>query len=166
MKLFDLTGKVAIAAVCFAFGALMLALMKPSTTKTPKSFLKLRKEYSLFYTLAVLYGARKQIFITFAPWVIVTIFNKPTQTIATLVTIGGICGILFQPLLGKAIDRLGERFVLTAEAVILVFVCLAYGFSRSIFSENIAFMITCVCYLLDQILMSVSMASSQPPPRQ
>lgn len=95
-----------------------------------------------------------------APWVIVTIFNKPTQTLATLYTIGGIIGILFQPLLGKTIDKLGERFVLTTEAVALVFVCLGYGFSRSIFPENTAFLITCVCYLLDQMLFSVSMARS------
>jgi len=92
--------------------------------------------------------------------VIVTIFHKPTQTLATLYTIGGIIGILFQPLLGKTIDKFGERFVLTTEAFVLIFVCLGYGFSRSIFPENTAFLITCVCYLLDQMLFSVSMARS------
>jgi MFS family permease len=121
---------------------------------------KLRKEYSLYYALSVLSGARKQIFMTFAPWVIVTIFNKPTQTIATLVLIGGVVGILFQPLLGKLIDKVGERAVLMSEAVLLVPVCLAYGFSGSVFSENTAFLITCVCYLIDQMLMSVGMARS------
>jgi MFS family permease len=74
--------------------------------------------------------------------------------------IGGIAGILFQPLLGKAIDRLGEKVVLTAEAVIFVFVCLGYGFSKTFFSENTAFLITCGCFLVDQVLMSVSMARS------
>ncbi len=151
-----------IAALCFAAGMVMMALMKPSKVEKTdtKSFLKLRKEYSLFYVLAVLYGSRKQIFITFAPWVIVTIYGKPTQTLATLIVVGGVIGILFQPLLGKAIDKLGEKVVLAAEAVTLVFVCLCYGFSRSVFSENTAFIITCVCYLIDQVLMSVSMARS------
>lgn len=151
-----------IAALCFAAGMVMMALMKPSKVEkiSTKTFLKLRKEYTLFYVLAVLYGSRKQIFITFAPWVIVTVYGKPTQTLATLIVIGGVIGILFQPLLGKAIDKLGEKVVLAAEAVTLVIVCLCYGFSKSIFSENTAFIITCVCYLIDQVLMSVSMARS------
>lgn len=149
-----------IAALVFVLAAVLMFLMKPEKSAPPKTFLKLRKEYTLVYALAVLYGSRKQIFITFAPWVIVTVFHKPTQTIATLITIGGVIGILFQPILGKAIDRLGERVILSAEAVLLVFVCFGYGFSRSIFSEEVAFLITCVCFLLDQVLMSVSMARS------
>lgn len=149
-----------IAALIFIIAAVLMFLMKPEKSAPPKTFLKLRKEYTLVYALAVLYGSRKQIFITFAPWVIVTIFHKPTQTIATLITIGGVIGILFQPILGKAIDRFGERVILSAEAVLLVFVCFGYGFSRSMFAENTAFIITCVCFLLDQVLMSVSMARS------
>jgi MFS family permease len=149
-----------IAAVVFLAAAVLMFMMQPKRSAAPRTFLKLRKEYSLYYALSVLSGARKQIFITFAPWVIVTIFNKPTQTLATLYTIGGIIGILFQPLLGKTIDKFGERFVLTTEAVALVFVCVGYGFSRSVFSENTAFLITCVCYLLDQMLFSVGMARS------
>ena len=149
-----------LAAVVFIAAAVMMFLMKPEKSAPPRAFLKLRREYSVFYSLAVLSGMRKQIFITFAPWVIVTIFNKPTQTIATLMTIGGVIGILFQPLLGKAIDRFGERIILTSEAVMLIFVCLGYGFSRSVLPENTAFIVVCVCYLLDQMLFSVSMARS------
>jgi predicted MFS family arabinose efflux permease len=151
-----------IAASCFIIGMILMALMKPSKVEKVdrKSFLTLRKEYTLFYVLAVLYGSRKQIFITFAPWVIVTIFGKPTQTLATLIVIGGIIGILFQPILGKAIDKLGEKAVLASEAVLLIIVCLGYAFGKTIFSENTAFLIACVCYLLDQVLMSVSMARS------
>ncbi|MBA4375418.1 MAG: MFS transporter [Anaerolinea sp.] len=150
----------AIAALCFAVTGVLLAVMKPSRTPAPKTYLKLRKEYKLFYVLASLFGSRKQIFITFAPWVIVTIFNKPAQTIATLIVIGGVIGILFQPILGKAIDHLGEKVVLAAEAVLFVFVCFGYGFSRPFFSERTAFLITCACFLVDQALMSVSMARS------
>jgi predicted MFS family arabinose efflux permease len=75
-------------------------------------------------------------------------------------TIGGIIGILFQPFLGRMVDRLGERTVLAGEAVLLVFVCLGYGFSRFVFPAQAAFWITCACYLLDQMLMSVGMARS------
>ena len=134
--------------------------MKPEEASKPKVFLRLHKEYRLYYLLAVLYGSRKQLFITFAPWVLVTVFHQPTQTMATLFTIGGIIGILFQPLLGWTIDHFGERVVLASEAVLLVVVCFGYGFARSLFPEGTAFLITCGFYLMDQILMSVSMARS------
>jgi predicted MFS family arabinose efflux permease len=88
----------------------------------------------------------------------VTIFKQPTQTIATLLTIGGVIGILFQPLLGWTIDKRGERFVLSAEAVILVVVCIGYGFAKFMFSAGVAFYVVCLCFLVDQMIFSVSMA--------
>jgi len=149
-----------LTAVGLGLAALLMFLMKPDTTQKPKIFLKLHKEYNLYYILNMLSGSRKQIFITFAPWVIVSIFKQPTQTIATLLTIGGVIGILFQPLLGKAIDRFGERLIMQIEAVVLVVVCLGYGFSKFFFPDSTAFLFICGFYLLDQMLMSVNMARS------
>ncbi len=146
------------AGLCLA--ALFMFLMKPDAPQKPATFLKLHKDYRLFYILNIVAGSRKQVFITFAPWVIVTIFKQPTQTIATLMTVGGGLGILFQPVLGQAIDRFGERLVLQIEAVLLVVVCLGYGFSWFIFPENTAFLFICGFYLVDQMLMSVGMARS------
>ena len=149
-----------IAGVILVVAAALLLTLKTRLVEPQKTFMKLRKEYSLYYILAVLFGSRKQLFITFAPWVIVTIFHQPTQTIATLMVIGGVIGIVFQPFLGRSIDKFGERAILMTEALIFVVVCLGYGFSGSLFSVNTAFIITCVCYLIDQVLMSVSMARS------
>lgn len=149
-----------LAAVGLTIAAFLLFAMQTQANRVPGLFLKLRREYSIYYLLAVLFGSRKQIFITFAPWVLITIFNQPTSTIATLMTIGGIIGIFFQPLLGWATDRMGERFILAGEAVMLIFVCFGYGFSRFLFPENTAFIIACVCYLLDQMLFSVGIARS------
>jgi predicted MFS family arabinose efflux permease len=149
-----------IAALAFAIAAVLMFAMKPEKTQPPAMYLKLRREYWLFYLLAVFYGSRKQLFMTFGPWVLVTIFYQPTQTIATLLTIGGVIGVLFQPFLGRAIDRLGERIVLVSEAVLLVFVCFGYGFAKFLFPEGVAFLIICVCFLLDQMSMSFGMARS------
>lgn len=149
-----------LTAVGLGVAAVLMFLMKPDAVQRPKTFLKLHKEYRLFYVLNILSGSRKQIFITFAPWVIVTIFKQPTQTIATLMTLGGVIGILFQPLLGRSIDRFGERLIMQIEAVMLVVVCLGYGFSKFLFPEKTAFLLICAFYLLDQMLMSVGMARS------
>jgi Arabinose efflux permease len=148
------------AAIAFGLAAGFMFAMKRDKTHMPAMYLNLRREYRLYYLLAVLYGSRKQIFITFAPWVLVTVFHQPTQTIATLFTIGGVIGVVFQPFLGRAIDKLGERFVLLSEALLLIFVCFGYGFSRFLVAEKVAFLITCGCFLVDQMLMSVNMARS------
>jgi predicted MFS family arabinose efflux permease len=149
-----------IIAVALGFAAVLMLGMERSTPKPASLFLKLYPEYRLYYLLALLFGSRKQLFITFAPWVLVTIFKQPTQLLATLMTIGGVIGILFQPLLGRMIDRLGERAVLASEAVLLVFVCFGYGFARDLLPEATAFLVVCACFLLDQMLLSVSMARS------
>ncbi|HBC86164.1 MAG TPA: MFS transporter [Lentisphaeria bacterium] len=141
-----------VAAVCFMS-------MTPMPAHKAHLHLKLHKEYKLFYWLSVLYGTRKQIFITFAPWVLVTVYGKPTEVIAYFFTIGGIAGIFIQPLLGWMIDHMGERFVLSFEGVSLVFICLGYGFAKSIFPEgNTAYYIAATCFVLDMILISASMA--------
>ena len=149
-----------LAAIGLAAGAILMFSMQRQPPPAAGIYLKLHKEYNLYYLMAILSGSRKQLFITFAPWVLVTIFKQPTQLLATLMTIGGVIGILFQPLLGWMIDQWGERVVLASEAVLLVFVCLGYGFSYFAFPEGTAFLVVCACFLLDQILMSVGMARS------
>jgi predicted MFS family arabinose efflux permease len=149
-----------LTALGLGIAAVLMFSMQKADKKPPSLYLKVRKEYRLFYFLAVLYGSRKQLFITFAPWVLITIYNQPTQTIAKLMAIGGIIGILFQPFLGWAVDHLGERFILASEAVLLIVVCFGYGFAKDLFPLNTAFLIACVCYLLDQMLMSVGIARS------
>jgi predicted MFS family arabinose efflux permease len=149
-----------LAAVMFLIAAYLMFSMKRQVAQPPKTYLKLHREYRLYYFLAVLYGSRKQIFITFAPWVLVNILNQPTQILAQLFFIGGVIGIVFQPLLGWTIDHMGERFVLASEAILLIFVCAGYGFAKFLFPAGTAFLIICGCFLLDQMLMSVSMARS------
>ena len=149
-----------LVAVGLGIAAVLMFAMKKEENLGSRPFLRLRREYKLFYLLNVLSGSRKQIFITFAPWVIVTVFKQPTQTLATLMTLGGIIGIVFQPFLGHMIDKLGERIVLASEAVMLVGVCLGYGFSKFLLPANTAFIAVCIFYLLDQMLFSVGMARS------
>ncbi len=147
-----------IAAGFFLLASMFLFSMHPGSAHPPAVHLKFRKEYRLYYWLAILFGTRKQIFLTFAPWVLVTVFDQPTAMLATLLTISGISGILFQPVLGRAIDALGEKTVLALEAFLLIFVCLGYGFSKDTFPMHTAFIIACVCFVADQLLMSVNMA--------
>lgn len=147
-------------AVALAIAAVLMFNMKPNQVQPARTHLTLHKEYRYYYMLAVLHGSRKQLFMTFAPWVLVTIFKQPTQLLATLLTMGGVIGILFQPFLGWTIDKFGEKVVMAIEAVLLVVVCIGYGFARSFLPEGTAFLVVCACFLLDNMLMSVGMARS------
>ncbi len=149
-----------LTTLALAVAAILLFSMTPETTPRPRQYLQLHREYRLYYLLAILAGSRKQLFVTFAPWVLVTIFGQPTQILATLLTVGGIIGILFQPILGWSIDRFGERLVLMAEAFILIFICLGYGFARDLLPEDTALLVISVCYVADQMIFSVGMARS------
>ena len=147
-----------LGALMYLGAAFVYRMMHPGPNHSAKLRLQLRKPYALYYILSILFGSRKQIFLTFAPWVLVSIYHKPTSVIASLMTIGGVLGIFIQPILGKAIDHLGEKTILISEAIILFFVCLCYGYAGKWFSVDIAFLVSSACYILDQMLMSVNMA--------
>ena len=139
------------AAVCFLFIRLPDAHLK-------RPRFVMRRKYWLYYVLALLFGARKQVFITFAPWVLVRIFNQGPAIFAKLWIISAVLGALLQPLLGKAIDRYGERLVLVFDSVCVIAVCLGYGLSHMIGTIHIALAVLCACYVFDHLLFGVNMA--------
>jgi MFS family permease len=151
-----------IGAIAYMASAVLIFKMTPykSESKIKKLFVK--KEYSLFYYLSILNGARKQIFITFGPWVLIKIFNQGVSTFALLGFLTAGVGIFFKPYVGYLIDSMGERFVLTAEALLLILVCTGYAFAKSIpgtgLLTNTALYITCACFVVDQLLTAATMA--------
>ena len=65
---FNFKSSFAIASVGFFIASIFIFMMRPDKPQPAISKFKLKKEYGLFYWLSILYGTRKQIFITFAPW--------------------------------------------------------------------------------------------------
>ncbi len=147
-----------VASLTFLIGALVLFRLTPDAPQKAQVYWNFPKEYRRFYALTILYGSRKQIFLTFAPWVLVSVLGQPVTVIAILLTTGGVLGIVFQPLLGKAIDAWGEKTVLALEAFLLIFVCAAYALGPLLLSPFWALVVASTCFLVDQILMSVGMA--------
>ena len=147
-----------IGAMAFLLAAVPLFFMRPvNTVKKSRRFI-FRKEYRLYYWLSVLYGARKQIFITFGPWVLVDVFHQPVTTMTILFFIVSIAGIFVKPWIGHMIDHLGEKYVLMSEAIGCFVVCLGYAFADDLFSAHMALMVICICYIFDQVMNAVSMA--------
>ncbi|MDD3879188.1 MAG: MFS transporter [Syntrophomonas sp.] len=149
-----------IAGIFALIAALFLYLLDPKPIKRPPHYLLFKKKYNLYYLLSILFGARKQVFMTFAPWVLIKVFNTQVQTFALLGLVGTVISLGFRPLLGRAIDAWGERLVIFLESSILVVICILYGFSLYWFSTRIALAIIMLCYIIDQLLFSVTMARS------
>ena len=149
----------AVGGVCAACGALVFLWMRPREhAPNGRSRFVLKRKYTLFYVLNLLFGARKQVFITFGPWVLIKVFGEPAPTIAKLWIVSSVIGIFFQPQLGRLIDRFGERAILTADAAALVGVCLGYGFARHLPLGAGALYLVYGCFVLDHLLFSVGMA--------
>lgn len=148
-----------LAAVCLI---LMRAAPRPKkvTTKGCATRFVVKRRYVLFYALSVLFGARKQVFITFAPWAIVKVFHQPASTIAMLWIVSSALGIAFKPLLGRLVDSWGERKILIAEAASLILVCLGYASTGGSTSTGVSLGLCLVyaCFVADQLLMAVGIA--------
>jgi len=152
-------GAYTVGAIAFLASAILIFMMSPNKTKTTGKRFFLRKKYTLFYCLSILYGARKQIFVTFGPWVLIKIFNQGVTTFAVLGFIVAGIGMFFKPFVGTLIDKKGERYVLAAEAILLIVVCMGYAVAGNLgLNVDTALIITAACYILDQLLTAAGMA--------
>ncbi len=119
-----------------------------------------RRKFTKYYMLEVFYGARKQVFFTFGPYVLVLFYGANAMVISALFALSAVCGFFASPLVGKIIDRLGYKVVMISDTLILVVVCFFYGFAHHIFPRNVAFVVCCLNYILDSVISLASMASN------
>jgi predicted MFS family arabinose efflux permease len=108
--------------------------------------------------LEAFFGARKQVFLTFAPYVLIIRYGARTELIAVLYGIWSLATIFIGPLFGKVLDRIGHRTIIILDAVILAILCLVYGFAHRVLPFDTAFVVVCVVFVLDAILFIVGMA--------
>lgn len=88
----------------------------------------IRKEYWMYYMLNFLSGARRQIFVVFAIFLLVDRYDYTVKDIAVLFILNNAINFFINPLIGRAINRFGERKTLTFEYIGLFFVFLGYAF--------------------------------------
>lgn len=131
-----------------------------SKTDESKRRFYFNKKYSKYYMLEVFYGARKQVFITFGPYVLILFYGANAATISLLFAISAVVCFVFAPKIGRLIDRVGYKTVMVADTLILVVVCFFYGFAHHLFPERIAFIVCCINYILDAVISMASMASN------
>lgn len=86
-----------------------------------------KQRYWLFYVLTFLSGARRQIFVVFAAFMMVEKFGYSAGQIALLLLINHFFNMLFAKKIGSWIGRVGERKALTIEYTGLIFVFVSYA---------------------------------------
>jgi MFS family permease len=110
-----------------------------------------KKKYWLFYLLTLLAGARRQIFVAFAVFLLVKKFEFSVQQIAMLFILNNIINFYLSPYIGKAIVRYGERKILSIEYFSLLFIFIAYAFVDNKILVGIL-------YILDHIFYNFAIA--------
>lgn len=88
----------------------------------------LRRRYWLYYALTFMSGARRQIFLVFASWMMVERFGYAFSDIAALFFVNAAFLMVCGPLVGGLVSRIGERRTLLIEYAGLVVVFAAYAF--------------------------------------
>ena len=146
-----------LAAVSLGFSVGLTGNSKTDETKRRFYF---HRKYTKYYMLEVFYGARKQVFFTFGPYVLVLFYGASAAMISLLFALSAVACFFAAPVVGKIIDRLGYKIVMISDTLILVIVCFFYGFAHYLFPKDIAFVVCCVNYILDAVISLASMASN------
>ena len=150
-----------VAAVLVAVSAFFSMRIKGnSRTEEHKRRFYFHKKYNKYYMLEMFYGARKQVFFTFGPYVLILFYGANAATISLLFAVSAIACFFASPVVGRIIDRMGYKVVMVADTLILVVVCFFYGFAHHLFPHNVAFVVCCVNYVLDSVISLASMAAN------
>lgn len=150
-----------IAAILMGISAVCaMKITGRSETDKSKSRFYFHKKYSKYYMLEMFYGARKQVFFTFGPYVLILFYGANAAMISLLFALSAIACFFASPIVGRIIDKLGYKIVMISDTLILVIVCFFYGFAHHIFPSDVAFIVCCINYILDSVISLASMAAN------
>lgn len=113
--------------------------------------IRLKKEYWLFYVLTFFAGARRQIFMVFASFLLVEKFGVNIHNMVLLLFVNSILNIYFAPFIGRLITKIGERKTLRLEYFGLILVFASYAFVDNLYFAY-------ALYVVDHLLFSMAIA--------
>jgi len=116
-----------------------------------RKHLLMRKRYWLFYALTFMSGARRQIFMVFASFLMVEKFGFSAANIALLFLVNHVINAAVAPRIGRLIMRYGERLALSLEYAGLIIIFTAYAF------VEVAW-VAALLYICDHILFAMAIA--------
>ena len=111
----------------------------------------LRRRYWLYYLLTFLSGARRQIFVVFAGFLMVEKFGLTVGQMSLLFLVNGVLTIYLAPRIGRLVSYWGEKRTLTLEYAGLVVIFTAYAFADSVW-------LAAALYILDHVFFAMAIA--------
>ncbi len=117
--------------------------------------LVLRRRYWLYYALQFMSGARRQIFIVFAGFMMVEKFGFEVHQVTTLFMVTLVANMIFAPIMGRVVQVFGERNALVVEYSGLILVFLAYG-GLYWFGWGVA--LAAALYIIDHLFFALALA--------
>lgn len=158
-KTFDLSYGVVYmvgggVTAAIAIYALLAFPQFESPTPQLKTFV-LRRRYWLYYALQFMAGARRQIFVVFAAFMMVEKFGFDVHQVTSLFMINFVINMIVAPLMGRLVGARGERFVLLLEYAGLILVFLAYG---GLYWLGWGVVVASVLYVVDHMLFGLAFA--------
>ena len=150
-SIYLISGGITLILVIYCF----LAFPRFETPNPQKAQMVLRKRYWLYYALQFMSGARRQIFMVFAAFMMVEKFGFEVHEVTSLFIINFIANIIFAPIMGKAVHIFGERNTLVFEYIGLTMVFLAYG---GIYYFGWGVLIAGFLFVVDNVLFALAFA--------
>ena len=136
--------------VVLAIAAAVLFPVFPQKVQQRKHLL-MRRRYWLYYALTFMSGARRQIFMVFAGFLMVEKFGFSAANIAMLFLVNHVINAWAAPKIGRLISRFGERSALTLEYLGLIIIFTAYAFVEWAW-------LAMLLYVLDHLLFAMAIA--------
>ncbi len=144
-------GGITVAIALFA----LLAYPQYESPHPQIKRMVIRRRYWLYYALQFMSGARRQIFMVFAGFMMVEKFGFAVHEVAGLYLVNLMLNMIIAPLLGRIVARFGERNALVFEYTGLVCVFLAYG---GVYFFDWGFQVAAVLYVLDHMFFGLALA--------
>lgn len=147
LAIYALAGGAAVAIALYC----RLRLPQFSDGTVQRKSLFLRRRYWLYYALTFLAGARRQIFVVFAGFLLVEKFNFPIHEVVLLTLLNAALTFYLAPKIGRLIAHIGERRVLSLEYTGLIIVFISYAFVDTL-------AVAVALYLLDHLFFAMAIA--------
>ncbi len=143
-----------LITACLAIFAYFAYPQFESPNPQRKEFV-LRKRYWLYYALQFMSGARRQIFVVFAAFMMVERFGYKVDEITGLLMITLVANMVFAPMIGKVVAVFGERRALAVEYVGLFVVFVAYS---GIYYLGWGVVLAASLYVVNHLFFSLALA--------
>ncbi|MEM8841514.1 MAG: MFS transporter, partial [Pseudomonadota bacterium] len=140
---------VALAVVCWLFFPEFRAPIEQ------RKDMVLRRRYWLYYALVFMGGARRQIFMVFAAFMMVEKFGLQVHELAWLFVINYVANMIFAPLVGRFIQGYGERLAMILEYIGLIGVFSLYA---GVYLYDWSWQVAAILYVVDHLFFAMAFA--------